>query len=62
MLLIHLVGIGKQSSTESFDSINVNLTQNMVNLTIKAKIKKLVFLSGLGVSPNSSTEYFISKL
>ncbi|WP_299291296.1 NAD-dependent epimerase/dehydratase family protein [Nitrosopumilus sp.] len=60
--LVHLVGIGKQSSTESFDSINVNLTQNMVNLTIKAKIKKLVFLSGLGVSPYSSTEYFISKL
>lgn len=60
--LVHLVGIGKQSLTVSFDSINVNLTQNIVNLTKKAKIRKLVFLSGLGVSPNSSTEYFISKL
>lgn len=60
--LVHLVGVGKQSTTVSFDSINVNLTQNMVNLTKKAKIKKLVFLSGLGASPNSSTEYFISKL
>ncbi len=60
--LVHLAGIGKQSSTNSFDSINVNLTQHVVNLAKKARIKKLVFLSGLGVSPNSSTGYFISKL
>ena len=59
--LVHLVGIGKQSSAISFDSINVDLTQHLVNLSQKAKIKKLVFMSGLGVSPNSSTQYFISK-
>jgi len=59
--LIHLVGIGRQSSTTSYDSINAVLTKHMVNLAKKARIRKLVFMSGLGVLPNSSTEYFISK-
>ena len=60
--LVHLIGVGKQSSEDSFDSVNVNLTQHMVSLAKKAKIKKLIFMSGLGVSQNPSTEYFLSKL
>ena len=59
--VIHLAGIGKQSLRVSYNSINVDLTQRIVNLAKKAKIKKLVFMSGLGVSSNSSTDYFISK-
>ena len=59
--LIHLVGIGKQSVYTDYDMINTNLTKHIVNLSNKAKIKKIIFLSGLGVSSNTSLGYFISK-
>ena len=59
--LIHLVGIGKQSVNTDYNMINAELTTHIVNLSKKAKIKKIVFLSGLGVSPNTSLGYFISK-
>ncbi len=59
--LIHLVGIGKQSVNNDFDMINTDLTKHIVNLSKKARIKKIIFLSGLGVSPNTSLGYFISK-
>jgi len=59
--LIHLVGIGKQSVKTDFEMVNVQFTNHVVNLTKKAKIKKIIYLSGLGVSPNTSSGYFISK-
>ena len=60
-VLIHLVGIGKQSVNTDYDMINTELTKHVVNLSNKARIKKIIFLSGLGVSPNTSLSYFISK-
>ena len=59
--LVHLVGIGKQSTKTDYELINVQLTQKIVNLLKKAKIKKLVYTSGLGVSVDTSIGYFISK-
>ena len=59
--LIHLVGIGKQSVNTDYDMINTDLTKHVVNLCKKARIKKIIFLSGLGVSSNTSLGYFISK-
>ena len=59
--LIHLVGIGKQSVNADYDMINTDLTKHVVNLCKKARIKKIIFLSGLGVSSNTSLGYFISK-
>ncbi|WP_428325044.1 NAD-dependent epimerase/dehydratase family protein [Nitrosopumilus sp.] len=59
--LIHLIGIGKQSTKTDYESINFQLTQKIVNLSKNAKIKKLVYTSGLGVSSNTSIGYFISK-
>jgi len=60
-VLIHLVGIGKQSVSSDFDMINTDLTKHVVNLSKKARIKKIIFLSGLGVSSTISLGYFISK-
>ena len=60
-VLIHLVGIGKQSISADYDMINTELTKHIVNLSKKARIKKIIFLSGLGVSSNTSLGYFISK-
>ncbi len=59
--LIHLVGIGRQSVNVDYDMVNTDLTKRVVDLSKKAKIKKIIFLSGLGVSSNSSSGYFISK-
>ena len=59
--LIHLVGLGNQSTKDSFDSVNFLLTKNIVKLCRQAKIKKIIYLSGLGVSKNSPLEYFLSK-
>ena len=60
-VLIHLVGIGKQSVEIDYEMINVELTKHIVNLAKKAKIKKIVYNSGLGVSSKTSVGYFISK-
>ncbi len=59
--LIHLVGIGKQSIKTDYNMVNVEFTKYIVNLSKKAKIKKFIFTSGLGVSSNTSLGYFISK-
>ncbi len=59
--LIHLVGIGKQSVDIDYNLVNTEFTNHIVNLCKKAKIKKIVYLSGLGVSATTSLGYFISK-
>ena len=60
-VLIHLVGIGKQSVDIDYEMINVEFTKHIVNLAKKAKIKKIIYNSGLGVSSKTSVGYFISK-
>ena len=59
--LIHLVGIGNQTINADYTSINYELTRKMVELCKKAKIPKIIYLSGLGVSKNTTLGYFISK-
>lgn len=59
--LIHLVGIGQQSVNSDYNMINTEFTQHIVNLSKKANIKKIVYLSGLGVSTKTTLGYFISK-
>ena len=58
--LVHLIGIGKQSSRYNFED-NVDLTKNMIKTCKKSGIKKIVYISGLGVTKNSRSDYFISK-
>ncbi|MGQ0377039.1 MAG: SDR family oxidoreductase [Nitrososphaerota archaeon] len=58
---IHLIGTGKQNTTTNYEYVNVGLTQNAITLCKKAKIKKFIFISGLGVSKNTTSTYFISK-
>ena len=59
--LIHLVGIGRQTSKSTFEEINLNLTKDMIKTCKNAGIKKIVFISGLGVSKNNTSNYFTSK-
>ena len=59
--LIHLIGIGIESSGSTFEQINVNLTKNAIKLCKKSGIKKIIYISGLGVSKDSTSNYFASK-
>lgn len=59
--LIHLVGIGKETTNYSFNQINVEFTKTIIDLCKQSKIKKIIFNSGLGVSKSTTLSYFISK-
>ena len=60
--LVHLIGSGKETPKSAYYETNVELTKKIVELCKKAKIKKIIYNSGLGVSKNSTSNYFISKL
>ncbi|MCA2003465.1 MAG: NAD(P)H-binding protein [Candidatus Nitrosotenuis sp.] len=60
--LIHLIGTGVQTASSDYDLVNVDITNNMISLCKKSKIKKIVYISGLGVHPSTTFGYFISKL
>ena len=60
--LIHLIGIGKETPENSYQSTNIELTKKIIRLCKKAKIKKIIYNSGLGVSKKTASSYFISKL
>ena len=59
--LIHLVGSGRESNVYSYKSINLNLTNKIIEICKRSKIKKIVYFSGLGVTSNPISSYFISK-
>ena len=59
--MVHLIGIGVESSESTFEEINVNLTKNAIKLCKKSDIKKIIYISGLGVSKNNTSSYFASK-
>jgi NADH dehydrogenase len=59
--LVHLIGIGIESSGSTFEEINVNLTKNAIKLCKKSGIKKIIYISGLGVSRDNTSSYFASK-
>ncbi|MGI0046214.1 MAG: SDR family oxidoreductase [Nitrosotalea sp.] len=59
--MLHFIGTGRQSTGSDYETVNVNLTRNAISLCKRAGIKKLVYLSGLGVDKKSTSGYFISK-
>ena len=59
---VHLAGIGSESiDHDSFVKVNIKLTNTVINLCKKNKIKNIIYFSGLGVSKNSRSSYFTSK-
>ena len=58
---VHLVGTGIENVEKSFQEVNVELTKKAIDICKKSKIKKIIYFSGLGVSKNSTSRYFISK-
>jgi NADH dehydrogenase len=59
--LIHLVGIGKQTIDIDYNTVNTELTKKIIALCKKSNIKKIIYMSGLGVSKTTTLGYFISK-
>lgn len=59
--LLHFIGQGKQTVDNDYEKVNVGLTKNAINLCKKAGIKKIIYISGLGVHKNTTFGYFISK-
>ena len=59
--LLHFIGEGKQTVDSDYQTVNVGLTKNAIRLCRKAKIKKIIYISGLGVSKDTTFGYFISK-
>ena len=60
-VLVHLIGIGRETPMSTFEEINVNLTKNAIRTCKNVGIKKIIYISGLGVSKNSTSSYFASK-
>tara|TARA_Y100000590_G_scaffold96306_1_gene109419 strand:+ start:11879 stop:12682 length:804 start_codon:yes stop_codon:yes gene_type:complete len=58
---VHLAGIGSESINQKFENVNVGITENVINLCKKNKIKKIIYFSALGASKNSQSSYFLSK-
>lgn len=58
---LHFIGTGKQTTESDYEKVNVGLTRNAIRLCKKARIKKILFISGLGVNEKSTSGYFISK-
>ncbi|MGI0018606.1 MAG: NAD-dependent epimerase/dehydratase family protein, partial [Nitrosotalea sp.] len=48
-VLLHFIGQGRQTVDSDYEQVNVDLTKNAVALCKKAKIKKIIYISGLGV-------------
>jgi uncharacterized protein YbjT (DUF2867 family) len=59
--LLHFIGQGKQTIDSDYEQVNVSLTKNVIKLCKKAKIKKIIYISGLGVDKSTTLGYFISK-
>ncbi|MBM3904260.1 MAG: NAD-dependent epimerase/dehydratase family protein [Thaumarchaeota archaeon] len=60
--LVHLIGTGAQTKYADYDLVNVRQSQKIIELCKRSRIKKIVYISGLGVSNSTTFGYFISKL
>ena len=59
--LVDLIGLGQQENNSDLNNVNVGITKKIIELSKRSKIKKFVYISGLGTSKNSKSDYFISK-
>ena len=59
--LVNLIGLGQQENNSDLNDVNIGITKKIIELSKRSKIKKFVYISGLGTSKNSKSNYFISK-
>jgi Predicted nucleoside-diphosphate-sugar epimerases len=56
-----LLEYGSESIDQKFQNVNIETTKTVIELGKKNRIKKIIYFSGIGVSKNSRSCYFISK-
>ena len=61
LALLHFIGKGSQAVNSDYETVNVDTTRNAIRLCKKASVKKIIYISGLGVNQKSTLGYFISK-
>ncbi|TLX85430.1 MAG: NAD-dependent epimerase/dehydratase family protein, partial [Thaumarchaeota archaeon] len=61
MALLHFIGKGRQTVYSEYENVNVDTTRDTIRLCKRASIKKIIYISGLGVDQKSTLGYFISK-
>jgi NADH dehydrogenase len=61
-VMVHLIGTGAQTANSDYESVNVKQTQKIIKLCKRSRIKKIIYISGLGVDESATLGYFISKL
>lgn len=61
LALLHFIGKGSQTVNSDYETVNVDTTKNAIRLCKKASVKKIIYISGLGVNQKSTLGYFISK-
>jgi nucleoside-diphosphate-sugar epimerase len=65
--VVHLAMIGSEHPGETYESVNIRGTEEVVSAAGRAGVPRVVLFSGLGVarygqSPRSTNPYFLSKL
>ncbi|MDA8168438.1 MAG: NAD-dependent epimerase/dehydratase family protein [Nitrospiraceae bacterium] len=60
-MVIHLVGIIREEGRETFQSVHVNGTHNLVNESLKAGVRRFFYQSSLGASLESQSMYQKTK-
>jgi nucleoside-diphosphate-sugar epimerase len=65
--LVHLAQIGSERAGQSYEAVNVGLTERLVRAARRAGVPRVVMFSGLGVarygqSRRVTSRYFLSKL
>ncbi|MCU0242293.1 MAG: NAD-dependent epimerase/dehydratase family protein, partial [Vicinamibacteria bacterium] len=65
--IVHLAGISAERHGATYEDVNVKGMQNVIEAARTANVRRVIFLSGLGVarygsSPRSTNAYFLAKL
>jgi nucleoside-diphosphate-sugar epimerase len=65
--VVHLAQIGAERAGQTYEAVNVGLTERVLGACRRAEVPRVVYLSGLGVArygtnPRCTNGYFLSKL
>ncbi len=61
-IIINLIGILKETSGQTYEKVHIEYTKKIVELSLEIKtVKKIIYLSALGVNSNSKSRYFRTK-
>ena len=59
--IIHLIGIIRETRSQSFEQAHVRATENVLNAAIAGGVRRFVHMSALGTRPNADSEYHKTK-